>query len=184
MNNCWPLAKGAERNYGAVMTAIRPFKPADAPLLANLFYQAIHTIAARHYSEAQVNAWAPAVPAAERFVLRGTDGRSLLVAVDDQDLPLAYGDLEKDGHIDHLFCSPEHAGTGLTAKLYDALERQARGWGLSRVYVEASEPAMRFFTKRGFTITERNDFRINEVPIHNFRMEKSLLAFASSTAIG
>lgn len=158
------------------MTKIRSFRAEDAPLLAELFYRAIHTIASQHYSAAQVNAWAPAIPATERFLKRGTDGRTLLVAVDDADLPLAYGDLEADGHIDHLFCSPEHAGTGLTARLYEALEEQAKEAGIERVYTEASEPAMRFFTKRGFHITERNDFTLGDVPIHNFCMEKTLTA--------
>lgn len=153
---------------------IRLFEAQDAPLLAELFYRAIHTIAARHYSEAQVSAWAPAVPAAERFLQRGTDGRRLFVAVDDKNRPLAYGDLEPDGHIDHLFCSPEQAGTGLTASLFQALEEEAKVLGIKRLYTEASEPAMRFFTKRGFAICERNDFMMGDVAMHNYRMEKSL----------
>ena len=46
--------------------------------------------------------------------------------------------------------------------------------GIERLFVEASEPASRFFSKRGFQIVERNDFELAVVPIHNFRMEKFL----------
>jgi len=154
--------------------AIRPFKPSDAPALARIFYRAIHEVAGAHYSAEQIGAWAPTVPSAERFEARGADGRTLLVAVNEREEPVAYGDVEMDGHIDHIFCSPEVAGTGVSAILYSALEAAARAQDIGRLYVEASEPAQRFFLKRGFMTTERNDFDLNGVAIHNFRMEKKL----------
>lgn len=106
--------------------------------------------------------------------MRAADGRLLLVAVDEDDAPLAYGDLEADGHIDHLYCLPDAAGTGVAAALYGEIEAAARARGIARLYTEASEPARRFFLKRGFAVVERNDFEIAGVAIHNFRMEKRL----------
>lgn len=153
---------------------IRPYKDEDAPALAGLFHAAVHGIARHHYSAAQVDAWAPAVPDPAPFRARAADGRLLLVAVDDEDAPLAYGDLKADGHIDHLYCRPDAAGTGVTAVLYAGLEAAARAQGMARLYVEASEPAQRFFLKQGFAVLERNDFEIGEVAIHNYRMEKRL----------
>jgi len=153
---------------------IRPFQQGDEARLALLFHAAIHQVAALHYSPEQVNAWAPRVPDPARFLARGTDGRTLLLAVDEADEPLAYGDVEADGHIDHLFCRPDVAGTGVTAQLYEALEEAARGRSISMLFTEASEPAKRFFAKRGFEVIERRDFEISGVPIHNFRMEKRL----------
>jgi len=156
------------------MMRIRPFQRGDEARLAALFHAAIHQVAAQYYSQDQVNAWAPQVPDPARFLARGTDGRTLLVAVDDADEPLAYGDVEADGHIDHLFCRPDVAGTGVTAALYAALEEAAIGFGIPMLFTEASEPAKRFFAKRGFEVIERRDFEVNGVPIHNFRMEKRL----------
>ena len=153
---------------------VRPFKKGDEFGLATLFHAAIHQIAAHHYSPGQVQAWSPQVPDPARFLARGTDGRTLLLAVDDDDEPLAYGDVEADGHIDHLFCRPEVAGTGVTARLYEELERAARERGIENLFTEASEPARRFFSKQGFVEIERRDFEISGVPIHNFRMEKRL----------
>jgi len=153
---------------------IRPFRRGDEAKLAAIFHAAIHQIAGQHYSLDQVNAWAPQVPEESRFLARGTDGRTLLVAVDDQNEPLAYGDVEADGHIDHLFCRPDAAGTGVTAQLYEQLEQVAQTHGISLLFTEASEPAKRFFLKRGFQVIERRDFEISGVPIHNFRMEKRL----------
>jgi len=153
---------------------IRAFRPSDAPALAILFHEAIHHIARHHYSDAQVRAWAPAVPSPERFTAWGCDGRLFLVAAGDQDEPLAFGDLEQDGHIDHLFCRADRAGTGVTVQLYDRLEEEARRRRYGLLHVEASEPARRFFLRRGFRVDHRRDFLIDGVPIHNYRMEKRL----------
>jgi putative acetyltransferase len=135
----------------------------------------VHEVASLHYRPDQVAAWAPAVPDAGRFLARGTDGRILLVAVDDQDTPLAYGDCEPDGHIDHFFCRPDHAGTGLAAALYAELEAAAKSRGIQMLYVEASEPARRFFAKQGFATEARNDFVLGGVDMHNFRMTKGFV---------
>lgn len=159
--------------HGAAL-CVRPFRAEDAPALAALFHAAVHGIARRDYSQEQVDAWSPRAPDPERFRARGADGRLLLVAVVENDAPLAYGDVEADGHIDHLFCRPDVAGTGVTATLYAALEQAAREHGVARLHVEASEPARRFFLKQGFTEVARNDFELAGVPIHNFRMEKAL----------
>lgn len=153
---------------------VRAFRPDDAPALARLFHEAVNQIASLHYSPAQVAAWSPAPPDPGRFVARGADGRILLVAEDSTGAPLAYGDVEADGHIDHLFCRPDAAGTGVAATLYAALEAAALAQGNARLYTEASEPARRFFERRGFAVLHRRDFQLAGVAIHNYAMEKRI----------
>lgn len=46
--------------------------------------------------------------------------------------------------------------------------------GGTRLYVEASEAARRLFERRGFTVDARNDFAIDGVAIHNYRMSKAI----------
>ena len=146
----------------------------DAEEIAALFHASVRQVAARHYSDEQIRAWSPAPPVPGRFAARIEDGRTFLVATAEDGSILAYGDLEADGHIDHLYARPDVAGTGVARLVYDRLERAAHESGIERLLVEASEPASRFFAKRGFRIVERNDFEIGGVPIHNFRMEKRL----------
>ena len=126
------------------------------------------------YSFGQVEAWAPTMPNDELYLRRARDGRVFLVAVDDDERPVAYGDLEPDGHINHLYCAPEATRTGLMITLYEQLERAAVEQGLSRPYTEASELARSFFHKRGFAVVERCDFVIRGIPIHSYRMDKRL----------
>lgn len=153
---------------------IRPFRPDDAPALARIFHDAVHEIGIGHYSLAQLGAWAPSVPDTERLAEQAADGRIVLVAADDEDRPLAYGDLEGHGHIDHLYCRPDVAGSGVASALYDRLEAAARDRGIGRLFVEASEPARRFFLRKGFALLGRRDFILSGVAIHNFAMEKRL----------
>lgn len=153
---------------------VRPFTDSDAPALARILFTAVREIASAHYTAEQVIAWAPVLPSPDRFRERASDGRTLLVAVDDSDVPVAYGDCEADGHIDHLFCLPTYSRQGVAAAVFQELERVARMAGIGRLYVEASEPARRFFCKQGFNTESRNDFLVNDVPIHNWRMTKHL----------
>ena len=155
---------------------VRQFRSEDAPALALIFHAAVHEIARFHYSLEQLNAWAPVVPSAERFLERAADGRMLFVAVDNSDQAVAYGDVEADGHIDHLYCRPEVAGTGTTSCLYDHMETAATDRGISRLYVEASEPARRFFLRKNFVVLRRREFTLGDVAIHNFAMEKLLVS--------
>lgn len=153
---------------------IRPFRRDDAPALAEIFFAAIHQVASAYYAPEQIGAWAPRVPEACGFIRRAEDGRALLVAVDGDGRPIAYADVESDGHIDHFYCRPEFTRSGVAATLYQAVEQAARARGITRLHVEASEPALRFFAKRGFETVARNDFDMNGVAIHNYRMAKQL----------
>lgn len=153
---------------------IRPFHPDDADALARLYVRSVEEIGRRDYSDRQVEAWASLAPSPERLRELACDGRTTLVAVDASDLPVAFGDLEEDGHIHFLYCAPEAAGTGVAAAVYDELERIARQRGVARLFAEASEAARRFFLARGFRVTSTRRLEVAGVPIHNYAVEKAL----------
>jgi putative acetyltransferase len=153
---------------------VRAFQPEDAERLGIIFYRSVREAARRAYNREQVEAWAVSVPPASLYEKKAGDGRLLLVTVDDSDKPIAYGDLEPTGHIDHLFCHPDAIGTGAASRLYDRLEIGARDWGIARLFVEASELAQPFFKHKGFTTLRRNDFIMRGVLMHHYWMEKLL----------
>ena len=96
--------------------------------------------------------------------------------------PVAYTllevDAEGDGHLDMLYCHPEHTRRGLADALLNEAEQAAREQALPRLYTEASELARASFERAGYQVTHRRDFEIEHegtsVPIHNYAMEKSL----------
>ncbi len=153
---------------------VRRFQDDDAPELVELYKRSVRSIGPKDYSTRQIEAWLSLAPSLEAMRARCTDGRAVLLAVGNNGRPLAFGDIETDGHIGYFYCAPEHAGSGVALEVYNSLERHALGAGLSRMYVAASEAARRFFLRRGFHVLARRDLRIDGVPIHNFSMEKQL----------
>lgn len=153
---------------------IRRFEPRDAALLGAIFFDSVRKAGVLDYSQVQVEAWAPSIPDRAWFDARAADGRLILVAVNEVGEPIAYADLEPNGHIDHLYCRPESIGNGVASELYDRLEQEARERGITRLFAEASEAARRLLLRKGFVEVKRRDLLLRGVKIHNYLMEKSL----------
>ncbi|MBO0805418.1 MAG: GNAT family N-acetyltransferase [Nocardiopsaceae bacterium] len=157
-----------------VDVTIRGYRRRDAGDVADVFYRSVREVALSDYTPEQVRAWVPGRWDAEKEHRRSGDGRLVLVAEGESGRVVAFIDLEPDGHIDRLFSAPEAAGRGVASRLYDALEAAARGQDIERLYTEASELARRFFERKGFTVTERQDMVLRGVRLHNYRMAKIL----------
>ena len=164
--------EGAACGRGAFR--VRPGRHADAAALAEVFRAGVHGLASKYYAPEQIHAWCPETPPAAVFETRLADGRQLWVAADDDDLPVAFIDLETDGHVDMLFCHPRAAGQGVARALYGELEAAARQSGMTRLYVHASEAARAVFAHQGFVVQQRCDFERRGVAMHNYLMEKHL----------
>ena len=154
---------------------IRTYERRDAAGVADVFFRSVREVALSDYTADQVKAWVPGRWDADQEHRRSGDGRLVLVAADESGRVVAFIDLEPDGHIDRLFCAPEAAGRGIASQLYDGIETAAREQGIRRLFTEASELARRFFERKGFTVLERQDKTLRGVPIHNYRMAKTLL---------
>jgi len=152
---------------------IRPFRSSDASMLATLFHEAVHVSAIKDYSLEQTNVWSPSTPAPELYLTKALD-RIIFVAEDSNGHVIGYGDLESNGHIDHLYTSPKNVRTGVGTAIYKAIESTAREKGMVQLFVEASESARYLFERQGFYLVNRNEFIIKNVLIHNYRMSKRL----------
>lgn len=160
-----------------LLFSIRKYRDGDAPVMAQLFYSSVHNLGLRRYTPEQVAVWAPEPPGATHaraIHARALDGRTTLVAINGSEEIVAYGDMEGNGHIDHLYCRPDVAGAGVASQLLDRLLAIAMSAGMSRLYVEASELARSLFERKGFRIVRRHDFELHGVLIHNYVMERSL----------
>ena len=140
--------------------------------MAQLYFDSARQLGARRYSPEQVAAWAPAPADPAAVHARASDGRLTLVAVDPQGLVLDYGDLESDGHLDHLYCLPGASGRGDASALLDQLIAAGEARGIARLHVEASELARGLLERKGFLVLHRRDFQVHGVPIHNYAMER------------
>ena len=154
--------------------AIRPYRDDDAEAVAAVCAAAIEAIGRRAYSAEQVAAWRARHPGPQLYRDVVANGAQILIATDEQDEPVAYALLERDGHLDHLYCHPDHTRRGLADLLLAEAEVMARDWGVERLYTEASDLARPAFERVGYEATHKREFAIDGVPIHNWAMEKPL----------
>jgi putative acetyltransferase len=158
--------------HASLKPALRPFLPADVPILAAIFVAAIEELTADDYSEAQREAWAGAADDEERFGERLASELTLVATL--QNSPVGFASMKGTDHIRMLYVHPSAAGQGVGSMLCDALEKLARGRGAKSLTVDASDTAQEFFIKRGYVATQRNTVTMNGEWLANTTMQKTL----------
>jgi putative acetyltransferase len=154
--------------------AMRPMLPTDVPLLAEVFHSAIEELTADDYSPAQQEAWASTADDEEQFGVLLS--RALTLVATYGGSPVGFASLADNTKIDMLYVHPAAAGQGAGAMLCDALEKLAAARGAKELTVEASDTALKFFEKRGFTARTRNTVTVGGEWLANTTMTKSLVA--------
>ena len=151
--------------------ALRPFLPADVPVLAAIFASAIEELTGDDYSEAQQEAWMAAAEEDE-FGRRLASDLTLVATLDGS--PVGFASLRGNDHIRMLYVHPAVSGQGIATLLVDALEKLSGGRGATSLTVDASGTAQGFFAKRGYTAQQRNSVTINDEWLANTTMKKTL----------
>ncbi|WP_198939371.1 GNAT family N-acetyltransferase [Motiliproteus sp. MSK22-1] len=90
---------------------VRRYHKGEEGELWRIFYNTVHQINARHYSEAQINAWAPAGLDQQLWSGKIQDIDPYVVVLEGK--IVGYADLQKSGYIDHFFCHHEHQRKGV-----------------------------------------------------------------------
>ena len=152
--------------------ALRPFLPADTPVLAAIFAAAVEQLTDDDYSEAQQEAWAAVADEEESFGKKLASELTLIATL--QGSPVGFASLKDNIEIDMLYVHPSVAGQGVGTLLCDALERLASGRGAKSLSVDASDTAADFFRKRGYAAQQRNSVTINGEWLANTTMKKAL----------
>jgi putative acetyltransferase len=153
---------------------LRPFLPADAPLLAEIFRASIAELTADDYNEAQQEAWAATADDEAAFAARLGKELTLVGMLDGS--PVGFISLAGPEQIDMLYVHPAAAGRGIGAMLYDTVEKLAASRGAARLTVDASDTASGFFQQRGFVPQRRNTVMCGDEWLANTTMEKKLAA--------
>jgi putative acetyltransferase len=154
--------------------ALRPFLPADAPILAAIFRASIEELTSEDYSEAQQAAWTSVADDEEAFAARL--GKQLTLVGTLEGSPVGFISLEGPEHIDMLYVHPAVTGQGVGTLLYGAVEKLAASRGAQRLVVEASDNSSGFFQDRGFVAQRRNTVLRGDEWLANTTMDKKLAA--------
>lgn len=151
---------------------LRPYLPEDAPLLAAIFQAAVMVLAEEDYSDDQREAWAAEADDPEAFGEKLATHLTLIAGIDGD--PAGFATLTDNRKIEMLYVHPDCAGMGVGAALLDALEKLAGARGTHTLSVDASETALLFFEKHGYTPQSRNTVMRNGEFLSNTTMTKRL----------
>lgn len=148
---------------------IREYLPSDCKYLAELFYQTVHSINAKDYTDEQLNVWATGnVDIAEWN--RSLFEHFSLVAMKD-DIITGFGDIDRTGYLDRLFVHKDYQNQGIATAICDKLER---AFGVGKITTQASITAKPFFLHRGYNIIKEQQVIRSNISLTNYIMEKQL----------
>jgi putative acetyltransferase len=158
--------------------ALRPFLPADASLLAEIFRASIEELTGDDYSQAQQVAWAAAADDEEAFAARLAGQLTLVATLEGS--PVGFISLAQPDTVDLLYVHPAVVGQGVGTMLLDALERLMAARGAQRLTVDASDSARDFFGRHGYQPQRRNTVSRQGEWLANTTMEKPLSSAPAS----
>lgn len=142
-------------------------------MLRDVFHSAVHELAHRDYTPAQLEAWAPSrldeqLIAAWRSRIQAI--APFVVETDSGEIA-AYGDLQRRGYIDHFYVGARHARQGIGTLLMEHLLNHATEQRMPLLTSDVSVTAQPFFERFGFRITGLQIVTVRGVAMPNARME-------------
>ncbi len=156
------------------MIVLREFRLGDEPALRAVFESAIHEVAIRDYTPAQVDAWAPRVFDAALWARRMQGIAPFVVERDGR--IVAYADVQASGYIDHFFVAASAAGQGLGGRLMRRLHARADELGIAVLTSEVSRTAQPFYRHFGFEVVDHHVNVVRGVELQYAAMRKVLRA--------
>lgn len=146
---------------------IRRYQPSDCEDLARLFYDTVHRVNAKDYTEEQLNVWADGQVDLEKWN-RSLQEHFSVVAVEN-DIIAGFGDIDQTGYLDRLFVHADYQGKGVATAICDRLEQAVRG----NIVTHASITARPFFEKRGYQVMKEQQVERQGILLTNFVMVKT-----------
>jgi putative acetyltransferase len=156
----------------AAAPGLRPFLPADAPLLAELFRDSVETLAAEDYGEDQRAAWAAVADDEDAFARKLAGALTIVASLEGE--VAGFASLRDGRLLDMLYVHPRAARRGVGSALADALEKLAAARGAEEIAVDASDAARDFFAARGYAAYQRNMRELGGEWLGNTTMKKKL----------
>lgn len=146
---------------------IRSYQASDCSALAELFYETVHSINRKDYTENQIDAWASKEIDLDRWNL-SFQAHETVVCIDGNGI-VGFGDIAADGYLDRLYVHKDYQRKGVASMLCDVLESATEALTIT---THASITAKGFFEKRGYRVISENQVVRKGVVLTNYTMKK------------
>ncbi|MEG3921470.1 MULTISPECIES: GNAT family N-acetyltransferase [unclassified Microcoleus] len=151
---------------------VRTYEIGDTQQIVQLFYDTIHEVNIRDYTQAQVDAWAPADMDIESWT-KSLSSKFTFVAEEGEKIA-GFGELEASGHIDCFFCAQDFQRQGVGRLILKHIESKAQDLGINKLFAEVSITARPFFESQGFIVIRKQEVECRGQKLINFVMEKNI----------
>lgn len=95
---------------------LREYKSTDCEQMAQLFYNTVHSVNVKDYTEEQLNAWATGSVDLQEWNHSFLNHKTV-VAVEDDEI-VGFGDIDQSGYLARLYVHINYQGMGITLKNY------------------------------------------------------------------
>lgn len=146
---------------------IRDYKPEDCKHLAQLFYDTVHSVNARDYTEEQLNVWAAGNVDLEKWNKSFLEHYSVIAV--ENDSIVGFGDMDQTGYLDRLYVHKDCQRQGIATAICDKLEESVH---TAKYITHASITAKPFFEKRGYKVIKEQQVERQGILLTNYVMEK------------
>jgi len=133
------------------MIKLRTYHSSDLRELYQLFYETVHRINCKDYTQSQVDVWAPKEPLPS-LVGDLEKNFTCLAVLGDQ--IVGFVELTPEGLIKALYTHFEMQGRGIGRLLLESAFEEAQRLGINELYLESSLTARPFYEKMGFMVKE------------------------------
>jgi putative acetyltransferase len=165
---------------------VRPMQPDEARNFLEIHRAAVREIAAKDYSEAVVNAWAP-LPITDEIVQRFLENRGdelRVVAEVDSELAGIGAVVIGKSELVACYVAPHFVRRGVGQAIVSELEQLARQHGLNHLQLESSVTAEPFYAALGYRAEARGERVLaSGVPMAAVRMVKRFVSPGDSALI-
>lgn len=146
---------------------LKLYNSGDLEQISRLFYDTVHAVNIRDYTEPQVNAWATGNVNLKEWD-KSLSEHLTYVALADK-LIIGFGDINSSGYLDRLYVHKDYQRRGIATALCNRLESEIEA---DHIKVHASITARPFFEKRGYQVVESREVVRNGVSLRNYVMVK------------
>lgn len=146
---------------------LREYKTTDCEQLAELFYNTVHSVNAKDYTEEQLSAWATGRVNLQEWNNSFLEHKTI-VAIEDNQI-VGFGDIDNSGYLDRLFVHRDYQGNGIATAICDKLEHWANE---KQITTHASITSKSFFQHRGYRVAKKQEVVRHGISLTNYVMEK------------
>ena len=146
---------------------LRDYTKTDCAELAELFYDTVHTVNAKDYTQEQLDAWATGKVNLEAWNESFQAHHTVVAEMDGK--IVGFGDIDETGYLDRLYVHKDYQRRGVATAICDALEQNTKA---AEFTTHASITARPFFEKRGYTVVKVQQVERRGILLTNFVMKK------------